>query len=617
MSAPSRENTLAASRSLRTWIAASAPLLVAFVVVVLAPRPYFVSTMDIEHDYFYNARLIRDGLPVGSEHHPGTPVYFLSAALLTVAGDGPEAVERFLRLGYLLVALASAASLVVFCRTVLKEASDAAFLLAVALVLAWPTTLTYWSHFGADSFTVPIGLVLAAAFWKALETRGIPSRRWLLAAGFAAGLAVSIKLTFLPLALCLLVAAGAHGVREYRAAKRRTEAPRRRMGALAAVGAAPLGMAFGALLGTLPVLGRWPAILVFSASRADVRPPIGRFLSAVAQLQSVLWGWNPVLVVLEIVVFGLFAVALASAVRGWPASGRDSAARFDFLAGGALIAGLGLVLLYTLACAVWVTPGAEPGIRLRNTAPAGLVLPLMVAYADRIRRAVRPSAGRRTRWVFAAAAGVVVAWGAASFFAARSAFVQEHESRASTTVATLRGLAGSDATLAFWTESDDDHLGEASFHYWGNYRYGHGRYEAELEGAFPKTVFLRLRDIRHESAQGAGAPSRSQSSYGAAGALAWRAMGWWSATFRSTLNPYTDSTVLLAGIPPQTSVLFAFPLGEIPELGKPGWPELRRRIETGFGPARVVDEVIAGVPWRLVYTGPVRLPGERRLVAGS
>ena len=41
----------------------------------VAQRPYYVTPIDSEQDYYYNARLIAAGLP-GSTHHPGTPIQY-------------------------------------------------------------------------------------------------------------------------------------------------------------------------------------------------------------------------------------------------------------------------------------------------------------------------------------------------------------------------------------------------------------------------------------------------------------------------------------------------------------------------------------------------------------
>jgi len=53
------------------------------------------------------------------------------------------------------------------------------------------------------------------------------------------------------------------------------------------------------------------------------------------------------------------------------------------------------------------------------------------------------------------------------------------------------------ARLAFWTGPSTDLLGEASFHFWGNYRYADDAFDRELVDRFPNLTFFRgLREMR-------------------------------------------------------------------------------------------------------------------------
>src|SRR3989344_1116659 len=48
----------------------------------LVPRPYYIQTTDIENGYYYDARLIYNGLPTRTVTHPATPPFFIYSNFL-------------------------------------------------------------------------------------------------------------------------------------------------------------------------------------------------------------------------------------------------------------------------------------------------------------------------------------------------------------------------------------------------------------------------------------------------------------------------------------------------------------------------------------------------------
>ena len=122
---------------------------------LISPRPYYYTQeIDIEHDYYYNARLINAGLPLRNFHHPGTPIYSLGAGILKVSGAAPDQAQRFFTISHLLVVLLCAVSIAIFVGITLKRIPWGVSLLAVASIVAWPTFLTYLDHYGAEAFIV-------------------------------------------------------------------------------------------------------------------------------------------------------------------------------------------------------------------------------------------------------------------------------------------------------------------------------------------------------------------------------------------------------------------------------------------------------------------------------
>ena len=106
---------------------------------LISPRPYYYTQeIDIEHDYYYNARVIDAGLPLRNFHHPGTPIYSLGAGILKVSGAGLAQAGRFFTIAHLLVVLLSALSIAIFVGITLKRIPWGVSLLAIASIVAWP-----------------------------------------------------------------------------------------------------------------------------------------------------------------------------------------------------------------------------------------------------------------------------------------------------------------------------------------------------------------------------------------------------------------------------------------------------------------------------------------------
>lgn len=596
--------------------AATIPLLFVLHSRLVSPRPYTVSEIDIEHDYYYNAKLIATGGAVGSSHHPGTPVYYLSSVLLRLSGDDLSRTQRFFDLAYGLVALASAGALAFFCVTVVRGAGLGAASLALGLVLSWPPVMSYWGYYGADSWSLALGLVAVSLFWKDLSSADGSALPGILC-GAAAGVGLAVKMTFLPLLLSLLVGKALLTAGRCRRAWKEDGAERPKR--LAAVGVFSLGLpvAFAAayVVATLPILGRLPAVWLHTFQREEVRPPAGAFAASLGSGLADLWRWNPALVLAAgfavAAFFATGAALLARSLRrgstGAPVLAPATRGTFDTLAAGAFLGVLVLAFCYTIASSVVVTPGAELGIRLRNTVPSAVVLPLMVLFVDRARRDMLGGELGRRSTALAAGLGilcVLLAWTAIARH--RHAFVETRDARAKEVRARLR--PPSPLRLAFWTESADDHFGEMSFHFWGNYRYGYDRFDAELLRRYPDFTFLRLRDFSRLEETGERAretarisperDTRRSSRFGWAGGLFWKTSGWLPRAFPKTMSPYEKQLGLVTGEKAGVRAgAFVFEESQLSELRGRPLSAYGRSLEERFGALPLEKQAIAGQTW--------------------
>lgn len=592
----------------RRYLAAAAafPLLFVLHSRLVSPRPYSISEIDIEQDYYYNARLLARGLPIGSSHHPGTPIYWFSSHLLRISGLEVENTQRFFSVAYWVVAVTSAAVIVYFCLTVLRTVRSWDAAMAVALLFSWPPVLSYWSYYGADSWSFSLSLLLVSLFWNDISRRGSSVTRAMLC-GMVAGVGLAVKMTFLPLVLALLLAEVVRVTMAIRQTSRigggGWRAGLREMGAHSAVLTAALAGTY--LFATAPILGRLPGLWYDTFHRPDVKPPSGDFSASLASTVAALWGWNPALVLAGsfiIVAFVLSGISLmARSLR--QASEKETpldvgSEYFDYAAGGVFLSGLLLALFYTLASSAGVTPGAELGIRLRNTAPSALVLPLMILFVERARRRASLSwLGRKTTYSLAmlGAIALILAWVAISGH--RQSFVATRSARSREVRVQLVPPPAAPRRIAFWTGAADDHFGEVSFHFWGNYRYGHDQFDEELLQRFPGHALLRLRDMaRIRDARLAAAPrGRATSRHGKLGDLAWEIMHWTS-PYRRELALVTGERV---GVRPSTLVFNESQLFELRGVALSAYVEA---LEKRFGPLRLEKKVIAGESWIILET---------------
>jgi hypothetical protein len=269
--------------SLRRWRASTVAALVGGAVVLgfvcyttfVAPRPYYVTDIDSEQDYYYNAQMAASHLAL-SVHHPGTPVHQLGRVILTVVGPELERTQQFLDVAYLIAALASVIAIATFMRLVMRDEPFGASLLALACIVAWPPFLTYLNNFGTDSFIVAAGLPTLAWFWASLDQPIGRARRALIFAGVGLGLCLAVKMTFVPVVAAVGTAALA---RAWIRAPRDRSLPQRVRAALA--GILPLvGSAVLAYLAvTMPIWGRLSLIWWQTLHRPDAFPQGEGFLS--------------------------------------------------------------------------------------------------------------------------------------------------------------------------------------------------------------------------------------------------------------------------------------------------------------------------------------------------
>lgn len=616
------------------------PLLLTLWFTYGAERPYFIARTDVEADYIYNAWSVLAGHGVIGTYHPGTPLYLLVALVLYAVGHGVEHTQFVLNAVYVFTGFVTSASLWGVMRAALRSFPPGIVALFAAGLLSWPSSVVYFNYVAPDAWVVALGAPLTWLLWTTLS-RG-PT--WhLYALGALAGASLAMKLTFLPLAACLALTTGVHILRQQASGSARWRR-------LALFASALLG-AFA--LCTLPVLDHMPGVLLYTVVRSGVTPGrIAETLHTVGVASAAL-GTLGILAVLLLAVWtvrhrrtrspsppaptrpsrpwiaylvlGLFlAGACLFAVRAGLTTAllqeiATTSAPFVVLTGsGILLVGTGwtrrssatapsadtgawdrpAALLYAFVgliglCAL-ASVSADPreGILTRNAAPIALVTPFLFVLGARLWRLGPSSLSpilNGTALLLAVAALGYAGWHGA---AERRAFIASAQQSADAERDALVALASptGEQRLAFWDGSHGMTFGPPSFHFWGNYRYGQGRFDTTLLEAYPRFSYLRLR-VLGTRLKRADAPPPATSEHPLARLLLrlYHTRGTGSAT---------PQNYLFAGQSTEDIAAVALPYAELDrELPEGGEAELLDQLREVLGPVAIRSEHIAGRAW--------------------
>lgn len=584
----------------RRWLGSTAAGLVGVGVLLgfvcyttfAEPRPYYVTDIDAEQDYYYNARMAAQHLPL-SVHHPGTPVQELGRLVLAAAGSGLDHTQRFMNVIYLIAALASAIAIATFIRLVVRDEPFGVSLLAVACVLGWPPFLTYLNNFGSDTFIVPVGLPALAWFWASLSQPIGRTRRSLIMSGLWLGVCLAVKMTFVPVAAAI----GATALlRAWLRSSRDQPWLRRARAGLR--GIAPLvgSMLLTYLIATAPIWRRLALVWRQTFQRPDVSPHGGGFLGDVVTTLRVVVTGNLLLAMVAgavvLLVAGVVLVEIRRSAGGPGSANGGGEDEFDYVAGGVLLGILALGFVYTSAASAGIVMDySEPGIQLRNISPTALFIPFGLACCSRWLRTRRADQAALEPWLqlaLVAIAIAVVTLPVARYLGFRREFIHERMRRIEETRLRVDRLAEGSRRVAFWTGSDQDYLGAASFHFWGNYRYANNHFDRQVLAAFPTYAFLRLRNIERQN-KPAGPPS-PPSRYGKIGEF-YRSLFRDRPYYRDLGGFYTGEAegIQLAAM--------AFPDRELQEVPSMSLDDFEALVRRGFGSARLRKERIAGIDW--------------------
>jgi len=556
---------------------------------LISPRPYYTLEYDIEPDYYYNARLINSGQSPDGVHHPGTPVYYLGALILRLTGTDLDRTGLFFDYSHLVTLLLTATALVFFVRVALRHVQPGFGLLVLASIVAWPSFLTFGEYFGADAFVIAAGLPTIALFWEELRRPSPPRSRVYLLVGAGLGLCLAIKLSFLPVAVALVIVSWANILSAHRSA--------RGMRTLVLQSAiVPAGAVAVFLVTTAPIMGRLAEVPQHFIDHGQLEG-----LSVSGFFSAVIWfaqAAMPYFVMLVASVFLYVALAIDH-VRTRTSTSMTAAVktvtrsyRTGYLTGGAFVLLMLLAVVYLMAQSEvwasvpaadvggWIPRETDPGLVLRQMWPCALGIPFLLLYCYHNARTRWPSI-RLDRLCFQIAfflvGLVIVGWALAIRIDLRESLIAQDRQSVDATTATISELTLPYTKAAIGGLDYGGSIGEPSFHLWGNYRFAGGRFDTEVLDRYPMfTLFKRFDDIEAAlDRSGTGSPDRKPD---------------------IVTGESQGIDVSLIGFPTRHYEYLLKPEGSIAE------PELLALLQRRFGTTTVLRRSIAGIEWVFLVT---------------
>lgn len=159
------------------------------------PRPFWIQYYDAETAYFYAGREILAGkLPHTVFRIPGTPVQYLSAALIPLVGDDPDRFEHFRAAGHWTALMLTLAAAVLVGATIFRGLPLSLQVPGFWTFYICSQSLQYNNIWSSNVFYFPIGALALVGIWHAAHRASLSTA---FLAGALVGLCCSLKFTFL------------------------------------------------------------------------------------------------------------------------------------------------------------------------------------------------------------------------------------------------------------------------------------------------------------------------------------------------------------------------------------------------------------------------------------
>lgn len=460
--------TIMGKKIIVACILAIAVFSIPFTFTYLYPRPYGVEVTDVENDYYYNGKLLAHGYALNGDnhfYHPGTPIQFLSAFLIRVIGSEPEHTQTILNIGRLIAGVLSALSLALFVFLLPKGTPASVALFAGVIIIIAPPFMSQLDYFGVDPFLVAPTLVALALLWREINERERMREEILTVAGFLFGLASTIKLTALPVAVGMFFATS---VILYPSIQKRETSWERLI-------VFPASVFISFVFFTLPIFHYYPAFIRSVLAQAGATP---FFVPGIKEYLLTVGFFFPIFSFLG---FMSIVTAIVLAIQN-----RVFSRRVVFLFF------LLLPFVYFLSKITAEENMLSTALGTRYILPSYLFIAFCVLYIFHERQYT----SRLVYSVLVIYSFIIFLFAAGSYVLVRTDAMEQKMAVASVLDGVLDtyyedGADGERA--AIWFRGADGGgvvKPKSTFHFWGNYRYGDGKFTEELLEYFPHETFF-------------------------------------------------------------------------------------------------------------------------------
>ena len=453
----------------------------------LVPRPYYIQTTDIENGYYYDARLIYNGLPTRTVTHPGTPLFYIYSNFFIFTGDDIASTQEFLRIIYFAQAVFNILVLMFFIRLMPKTQSRAVDVFALSFILASPSFLTYQDYIGADSLIIILGLPYLLFVYELIRSERKSPRSFLLL-GLFTGFVIASKFSFLLLAIpsFIALALAVYLQKDWRSIKRLALLP------------------FVALASFLffisRVVYRMPSIInqvVFRDNLSNVSG-ISGFAKALFVNTNYLFLNRPVFsLAISIIIFSfasLFIIFSSKLIRKKISfSDEDKKIIPQLMLGLFGIAALAFTLVSSGDIPGNMAKGEELGVLLRNIALPLLIFPFMVMTIIQVARRIGWELNKKTYFILITLGLLLISESVLKHVSYRDHLIESTLERIKKTDEKLLSFAPKGENFAIWATDAKYAFGPATFHYWGNHKYAWNSFDAELRKTFDPVEFFQFR----------------------------------------------------------------------------------------------------------------------------
>jgi len=534
-------------------------------IVFIEPRPFWLISSDLSHDYYYNAKLLYNGITNLDAHHPGTPIYYLSYLLMLIIGSGPESTELFFNAGYFLSSLLMTISLFIFWNKIAKNLHPVVGYLSIVSIISWPGIWTFQNNFGSDSFLISTGLIVLTIYYLFITKKNELSFYKIYFLGISIGFCLSIKLSFLPIAFALIISSLTISSPYERLDKPNIKYFIAMLFSVffsflifcAPVLKILIKSIFASLTSAISAQTRNVHILNAIMNFIKLSPGFSliyflvtgifiyiffKYLYATKKIYVIInfvlyqpmWIFitiilialfplllnhesnNPIyfglysdkmmkviflyiFLVLLVIIIAVFSKKIISFLKIENNIDIDliSKDKLEYFPLGIFLFIVAFTFLFLLV-GVPVWKFRYPGHELHRIAPLGLFFPFAIIYIYHIAESfVVPFKNyfSKQKIIITYLFFFALVFNLVFHIYQRSEFIEYWSSKHKITKKKLLAITEGKGTIIFWDGSPGFLVGEESFHFWGNYRYGNEMFYDELSNSFPKFRWLRFRHI--------------------------------------------------------------------------------------------------------------------------